>query len=89
MALAEDADSCVEQLSGMKIGKNTINITAFHHEKQDSLPHENIEMYFPKEYVEEEPTQECETGYQISWLCEIFVVSVAFCMVVMIIAGVL
>ena len=53
VALVEDPVSCVEQLSGNKIGNNTMKAVEYASTKSSSLPHERINIYFPKEQIEE------------------------------------
>ena len=53
VALVEDPKSCVDQLSGNKIGKNTIKVVEYESTKSSRLPHERINIYFPKEQIED------------------------------------
>jgi hypothetical protein len=53
VALVEDPKSCVNQLSGNKLGKNTIKVVEYASTKSSRLPHERINMFFPKEQIEE------------------------------------
>lgn len=53
VALVEDPKSCVNQLSGNKLGKNTIKVVEYASTKSSRLPHERINIYFPKEQIEE------------------------------------
>ena len=50
VALVEDPESIVEQLSGNKIGKNTIKVVAYPTPtgQYHPLPHNCLDIYFPK-----------------------------------------
>lgn len=53
VALVEDPKSCVDNLSGNKIGKNTIKVVEYASTKSSRLPHERINIYFPNEQIQD------------------------------------
>ena len=52
-ALVEDPKSCVDKLSGNKIGKNTIKVVEYASTKSSRLPHERITIYFPNDQIQD------------------------------------
>ena len=54
VALVKDPKSCVDQLSGNKIGRNTIKATAYQSFDSPIFPHEGLNIYFPVDQESDE-----------------------------------
>jgi hypothetical protein len=82
VALVEDPQSCADQLSGNKIGKNTIKVVAYNSTNSSGLPHERLNIYFPTEQVESEDEevedQNMMSGSMMSGSCVLFAGKLSF-----------
>ena len=79
VALVKDPESCAEQLSGNKIGNNTINAFAYPSVDFSTLPHKRLNTYFPKELYQEQPTNNEILNFILFIFIIIMCIYILFC----------